>query len=273
VPRLVLRPSWIALLLLTVLLAVAFVGLGRWQLDRLDQRRAQNALVEAAREARPVPVDQELAAGRPVSPDGVWRRVTATGTYDRAHEVLVRGRAVADRTGLLVVTPLVTADGTALLVVRGWTPPSSRDAATPPDVPAAPDGTVTVTGRVRASERGAVKESRGEGPVQVARLDVDRVGEIIGRPVYGGYVELLDQQPPGPEGLVAIPEPAVADGPHLSYAVQWFCFAVLALGGYGYLAWRTAQVRREAAAAASGRPPGDAHSPSAPPSRSPSTSR
>lgn len=254
--RFVLRPSWVALLLLTVLLAVGFVGLGRWQLDRLDQRRAQNALIAAARDAGPVPVTEVLAGGQPVPRAAVWRRVTATGTYDADDEVLVRGRSVDDRTGLLVLTPLVTADGTALLVARGWVPPSPGGAAAAPDVPAPPQGAVTVTGRVRTSESGAIKDSRGPGSpggsagspdadvVQVSRVVVPKIGELIDRPVFGGYVELVEQQPASSQDLVAIPGPVEEQGPHLSYAVQWFAFAVLALGGYGYLAWRTAQVRR-----------------------------
>ena len=66
-----------------------------------------------------------------------WRVVTATGSYETSQTVVVRYRARDGVRGIDVVVPLVTSDGTALLVDRGWleTDPSGADRG---DIPAPP---------------------------------------------------------------------------------------------------------------------------------------
>ena len=57
------RPVWIAGHLLVAALVLSMVGLGAWQLRRLDERREQNALVEARSALAPVPVGEALDPG------------------------------------------------------------------------------------------------------------------------------------------------------------------------------------------------------------------
>ena len=66
--------------------------------------------------------------------------MTVTGRYDPQHEILARARTVNGRVGFEIVTPLVLADGTAVLVDRGWVPPAGAGAATPAARPAGADG-------------------------------------------------------------------------------------------------------------------------------------
>jgi cytochrome oxidase assembly protein ShyY1 len=244
--RFLLRPRWLGFAALVVLLAITFVGLGRWQLDRLDQRRAQNARVEASRQAAPVPVDQLLSTDRPTAVRHEYRQVQVRGTYDADDEYLVAGRTLEDRPGSLVLTPLRTEGGPVLLVVRGWVPPAAGGAGAEPDVPAPPTGTVTVTGRVRASDsgRGAWHETTVGEHTQVRAIDAEKIARQLHEPAYRGYVELVDQEPAADDALATIPLPPLDEGPHLSYAVQWFLFAVLAFVGYGYLARHEAEHRR-----------------------------
>lgn len=245
--RFLLHPRWLGFAALVVLLAIAFVGLGRWQLDRLDQRRAQNARVEAGRQAEPVAADRLLSTDRGVRAHDEYRQVRVRGTYDPDEEYLVAGRTIHDRPGYLVLTPLRTEAGPVLLVVRGWVPPASGGADAEPDVPAPPYGTVTVTGRVRASEsgRGDTRESKVGDHVQVRTIDSERIARQLRQPLYRGYVEMVEEEPPASgDPLQPIPLPPLDEGPHLSYAVQWFAFAVIAVGGFGYLARREAEHRR-----------------------------
>jgi cytochrome oxidase assembly protein ShyY1 len=152
----------------------------------------------------------------------------------------------------------VTDDGPALLLVRGWVP-RGPSAESLPDVPAPPDGTVTVTARIRPSEPAS---TTGEPPPgQVTRIDVSSIATTLPYDVYGGYGEVVAEDPPPRRSPERLPEPEPSEGPHLAYAFQWYLFAALALGGYGLLARREEAdrrtgVRREARAPASVPDPG-----------------
>jgi len=240
--RFLFRPKWLLFLAGCAALAFVFVELGLWQLDRLDQRHAQNDRVTAARHSEPVSPGEVFSTDRAPAKRDVFRQVRAVGRYDTAHEYLVRGKTVNDRAGLFVLTPLVTGDGTTLLVVRGWVASSPKGAGVAPDVPAAPSGEVTVVGRVRGPESGRTQETRiGRYPA-VKRIAVPALAREIGQPTYVGYVELVK---PMPDGLVAIPEPPIEEGPHLAYAVQWFLFAGMLFVGYGIYARREEQRRQQ----------------------------
>ena len=150
------------------------------------------------------------------------------------------------------MTPLVTADGSVVAVNRGWIA-AGADARTQADVPAAPSGTVTVAGRVRLSEPAPPRPS--DLPAgQVTDLDVRRI--TVAGPVYPGYLELVSSDPPetGSPAITSIPLPALDDGPHLSYAVQWIAFAVIAVGGFFVIVRGEARRVAEDAASAGSEP-------------------
>jgi cytochrome oxidase assembly protein ShyY1 len=238
------QPRWLALGFLVVLVVPSFILLSRWQLSRLDERRHANAVVESNATQPPVAVDSLLTAGAPTSSVGdaqTWRQVTATGHYDAARQVLVRRRPFEGANGFWVATPLVTSSGAVLVVNRGWIA-ASGGAGAVQDVPPPPSGTVTVVGRVRPSEQAPPAQPTDLPAGQVTDLDVALVG---GTDVYPAYVDLLSSQPAQAAGLTALPLPDLSEGPHLSYAVQWVFFAVVAVAGFVLLARR----EREYAAA------------------------
>jgi cytochrome oxidase assembly protein ShyY1 len=185
------------------------------------------------------------AADREAVASAEWRPLAAEGVYDDAATVLIRNRTLDGAAGYHVVTPLVLDGGDAVLVNRGFIPRgTSADA---PDPPAAPSGRVTVVGRVRPTqERGLFgPPNPAEGTLTEAqRIDVPRLAEQLPYPVLPAYLELLTTAPAPPEPQPSLlPLPALDEGPHLSYALQWFFFSALALTGW-FLA-----VRREVAAA------------------------
>jgi len=110
--------KWRGLAVVAVLVAAACIRLGFWQLDRLEQRRARTAVQLAARNAPPV----DLVAGS-LSPTLDGRGASAVGTYDRSHEMVIRGAVFEGSPGVRVITPLRLAVGdTAVLVDRGFMP-------------------------------------------------------------------------------------------------------------------------------------------------------
>jgi len=233
------QPRWLALGFLVLLVVPSFFALSRWQFSRLDQRRHYNANVTANAQQPPVPVDAILRPGEPVSAVGdhqTWRPVSATGHYDASRQVLVRKRPLQGANGFWVATPLVTGSGAVLVVNRGWVA-AAGGAGDVQHAPAPPTGTVTVVGRVQPSQDAPSPQPSDLPAGQVTDLDVALVagpGEV-----YPGYVDLVSSDPPQPAGLTPIPLPELDEGPHLSYAVQWIFFALVAVTGFVLL------IRRE----------------------------
>jgi surfeit locus 1 family protein len=219
--------------------AAVCVRLGFWQLDRLEQRRSFNADVGAALASEPAPLGDVLADG-----DLAYRRVTVDGTWDVEHEVILFGRSLDGRPGNHVLTPLVFAAGRAVLVDRGWVPSEVRSAPAAGDAAASP-GEVTVDGIMLPSDAGDDAVAGGTLPAQVRSVDVAALDAAIPSELVANAYVLLERQTPTQERPIPAPLPELSEGPHLSYAIQWFTFAAISLVGYGVLARRK---RRETAA-------------------------
>lgn len=220
------------------LLAIILVGygtwwLGEWQFGRLEDRKERNAIVTANEDRTPAPVTDVLAPGRPVGEEDEWRLVTATGVYDAAETVVVRYRTRKSAPGVEVVVPLVTADGTAVVVDRGWF--ATDDPEIGPDaLPAPPEGEVTITGWVRADGDGDSTDIVGRSTRAISST---KIGEAIGTPVFTGFVALKTEDPAPAEELEPVELPELGEGPHFFYGLQWWFFGVLGIGGFAYLAW------------------------------------
>ena len=239
---------WLLFAVVVVLLCYAAWWLGQWQFHRLDDRKASNTIVRSNEDRAATPVGSVLAPGRPVADDDEWRRVTATGTYDVDETVIVRYRTRDGASGIDVVVPLVTADGATLLVDRGWMA-SDNEGTSPDDVPAPPTGEVTVEGWVRADADG---DSTTVTDHSTRSISSERIGEAIGQEVYGGFVMLDTEDGSAAADLEPVELPELNNGPHFFYGLQWWFFGLLALFGFGYLAWdeRRSQRRDETSARA-----------------------
>lgn len=244
-----LRPKWLFGHALCLLLVVLFVNLGFWQLRRHDEKQARNALIEARTESEPVELDDALAGGVDVAR---YQRVSATGRWDPEGTVLVRSRSLDGAPGFHVVTPLDLGRGT-LLVNRGFAPlgRGEEDAILEFSRPQQID--VTVEGILLASEeRGSFGPRDADGVQRVVnRIDVDRLGQQVRGDVVPLYLQLSSADPADEPPPTILPEPTQDDGPHLSYAVQWFIFATVGAVGWPLLLRKTAReqerdVREEA---------------------------
>ncbi|MEU6861998.1 SURF1 family protein [Streptomyces sp. NPDC046876] len=251
--RFVLTRQWVTLTLVALVLIPVMIKLGFWQYHRHEHRVAQNELITSNLRAEPAPVAEVTSPGHRVPRSDYWRAVTATGTYDSAHEVVVRMRTSNDdKVGFHVLTPLVMGDGRAVLVNRGWVPAGDDPAGYPP-VPPAPSGEVTVTGRLKADETSGgsgIKDRKGLPDRQVMLINSAQAAEYLGRPVLGGYLELTAPLPAsgGPEAIADPDHDSI--GPHMAYAVQWWLFAAAVPVGWLVLVRRERRDREAAAAAA-----------------------
>jgi surfeit locus 1 family protein len=214
------------------------VRLGFWQLDRLEQRRARNAAVRAATAQPPLVLGSAGLTGDPQALE--WRHAEAGGRYHHAGDMVLRGRSRQGRPGVHLVSPLVLADGRVVMVNRGWVP--SPDGTTADVRALRTTGPVRVRGVLLSMEarpdRGLPIGGRGRADTTWRRVDLAAARERSPGPLIPLYLQQLpegdaSEAPPVPEPL-----PELSEGNHLSYAVQWFSFAVIGLVGLAILVLR-----------------------------------
>ena len=233
------RRPWRAALLAVLVVAgtATMVGLGIWQLARLKERQASNA------EIRDRLAQTALTLSGATGDLPEYQPVMAEGTYDFSQEVVLRNRAHDEQPGVHVLTPLRLTGGGAVLVDRGWIPYLQAGTADRAQYQS-PAGPVTITGVVRRSQsRSAIflpadpTPSPG-GPRLDAWFwpDVAQIQAQTPYPLLPFYVELA----PAPDTQIlpiAGYELDLSDGPHLSYAIQWFSFSLILLVG-SIVLWR-----------------------------------
>lgn len=197
--------SWIPLAL-AVIVAVVCVRLGLWQLDRLDQRREWNAVIEAGFRAPPIRADSAATL-----PDTTrrFRRVVAKGRWNYGRESAIAGRTRSGSPGVHIVTPLALADGrTEILVNRGWV--------------YSPDARSVDLARWHEGDGGEVVGYVDEPPLPLRAADEQ---------LYVVALADTDAAVEANRPARLPPPPFDNEGPHLNYAVQWFSFAAIALIG------------------------------------------
>jgi cytochrome oxidase assembly protein ShyY1 len=228
--RFLLRPGWIALVVVVVGFAVAaFTLLAPWQFDREADRDAQQRAIDASYTTPPVPFEELIPAGATIDATTEWRQVTVTGSYLPEAEAVVRLRVVDGKPAVDVLTPLRTDAGRVLLVDRGTV--TARDGADVPDHPAPPDGPVTLTGRLRADQPDPqARQATGpDGRLLLYTADSAAVAAASGLPVEPGRLQLAADQPGVLTPSQVAPETGGAPFTNLSYALQWITFGLIAL--------------------------------------------
>ncbi len=218
-----------AILVVGLLVAGICSRLGIWQLQRLDDRNERNRRAEQQLARPALPLDPMAAPNIVAHPDAYrFRSVVATGRFDLTRELVVIARAHHGVPGVHVVTPLLLDDSLAVLVERGWLPSPDGRTVQPPLAPERPQATVEGVLLLVDGRSGAI--AAGDSwPRRVMSPDPELV-----EPWYPyRLVPLLLRRraPPVGSSLRSVDLPPLSGGPHLSYAVQWFGFAAIALVG------------------------------------------
>ena len=251
--RFLLTPRWIGINLFALIAVPVCLWLGTWQLGRFEahveaNHDADRGAVSATASAAPLAA--VLGTPAEVRTDTVGRTVTTTGRYDAAHQLLVPQRTVDGKQGYYVLTPLRTADGHAVPVVRGWRAGDPSKAA---GLPAAPTGQVVVTGRLQAPETRTTDGATAGGlPVgQLGMISPATLVNVLPYQVYDGWVAADN----APAGLTAVPtvQPEGGEGltlrafQNLGYTLEWFVFAGFVLFMWIRLVRRDAEAARDQA--------------------------
>jgi len=234
-----LAPRYWGVHLLMIVAVVATGLLGRWQYDVWRDHRADST-AGVTRQA-PVPLDDVLGPDDAFPGGGVGRPVVVEGRWDPVHTVVVSGKERDGHTGYWVVTPVVTASGSAIPVVRGW-------AEAPDQAPSAPTGRASLVGLLQPSEDTGVTDP-DPGDDVLPELSTTDLLPRASYDLYGGYVVATNRQVPGGTaatgmaGLAAV-TPAHLPGPdastalrNLLYAFQWWVFGAFAI----FMWWRWLQ--------------------------------
>lgn len=236
-------PRWITLTLVVVLVIPSFIVLSRWQWSRYEERSTRNSAITTNESVGAQALATVVKPGDTIGPDREFRVVRVSGTYDQSGERYSRRQPLNGTNGFFVLTPLLTNDGRAVLINRGWTG-ATGNALSSPSVDPAPSGPVVIEGRLRSGD--ADRTQPDDVPVgQVVGVDSAAILAGTGRPLYPGYLELTAQAPAPDPLLAPIPGPDLGEGPHRSYALQWLLFIGIAIIGWGILVRNEAIRRRE----------------------------
>jgi cytochrome oxidase assembly protein ShyY1 len=227
------------LVLIALVVAVTCAFLGRWQWDKHVARDAANATIGANWSAPAVP----LAAVVPSAQDEPaaseqWRPVSVIGHYLAGVSVLLRNRPVDGTPAYHVLVPFQVDGGAVLVVDRGWVALGSTG-GTSAAVPPPPTGTVVLVARLRLPEP---PSARSAPAGQVQNANSGQVLAAAGLPsstaAYQWYVGVVSESPAPATPLGPLPSPGTDPGPYLSYAVQWWLFALAGLLAFCWMARR-----------------------------------
>lgn len=228
------RRWWWTTLLVIAAMAV-MVRLGIWQFDRLAQRRAYNAQLTAQLAAAPLDVTAGLDLTNPAALDD--RKAEVTGRFDYNHQIGLKNQTLNGQPGYHLVTPLlIEGSEQAILVDRGWIPYQQAEAGdwSQFDEPA----TGVLTGYLQKSQRrpgGGTSAPSATSQAEWYWLDIDAIQSQMPYPLLPVYLMLSPQAGRSPTALPQRVEPNfdLSEGNHLSYALQWYSFALIL--GVGYI--------------------------------------
>lgn len=231
-----LSRRWLPLSILVLVVAIGLGSLGVWQVRRLGERRALNAAIQAQLNLPILELTDPI--GDPAALN--YRHVRVHGVFDPSQEIVLRNRARQDEPGVHLLTPLRLANSDqAILIDRGWIPYDAPRSQYPIQ------GEATIEGIARSTQtRQGWLSPQDPAPTAERprveswyRVDIARIQVQVPYPLLPFYVEQT-------AGFVEDAMPAadleidLSDGPHLSYAIQWFAFATILLVGYAFLVQR-----------------------------------
>ncbi|MFD4959527.1 SURF1 family protein [Microbacterium sp. NPDC058389] len=235
------RPRWIGMLLLCLLVAGVFAWLGQWQLARAVQVNPNPP--GATEEVRPI--GDVAQPGEYLNDPLVGQRVEATGTWVAGDFLVVESRYNDGVEGYWVTGQLRLDDGetdvagpVSVAVALGWaeTEDAAHAAVERLEAEASDAEPIDVTGRLIADE-GPVLPPHGADPQTMTRMSpaalLGRWHDVEELSVYRPYIASTDAL----GGLDAISSPAPEEGStvnwlNIFYAVEWAVFA-----GFAFYLW------------------------------------
>lgn len=210
----------------TVIAVIVCSACGIWQLQRMAWKHDKMQLIEERIGLPEVP----LPATMPNPEEWEYRHVAVTGTFLHDKESYTPAQSTRGNYGFQVITPLERPDGSLVLVNRGWVPDPQRDPAARAEGQV--QGQTTVSGVVRLPWHQKWIARQVMPPPDLKQMiffdgDLAAMAKAHGITAFPVFVEADETLNPGgwPKGGQTVIK---LSDPHLSYAIQWFAFAITA---------------------------------------------
>lgn len=224
--------------IVTTVFAIVLIGLcmwaSHWQYARGVARHHRNFIIASH-------VDQPITTLDVIGSDvngAEWRKVSITGKFDSAHQILLRNRYSQGAYGFDLLTLFTDTDARTFWVDRGWIAPGQYAASTP-KLPNTSSTIAAITGRIRLDNslpQGSFFAVSPGDKNLISKWNAQSKSTIK---TENFYVDLLTASDPTMTPAVPVELPELTDGPHMAYALQWLFFAGLI--GYGRLLLRRAR--------------------------------
>jgi cytochrome oxidase assembly protein ShyY1 len=223
--RKLLSPRWILIHVGVASLVFFMFNLGFWQLDRLEDKKDFNSVLRA-HTSTPIQTLDQAVPTKWNKARNEWIRVSITGTYDSSKAVTIINRSQDGSAGYNSAVPFTSTNNRTILVNRGFIPLVMS-------TPAAPTGRIEIVGYLRASQtRSALGpiDSTDASNTEFQRFDIPLISTHVGGILEPMFLQLIQETPAAESQWPAkVPLPPLDEGTHLSYAMQWFFFCLVAL--------------------------------------------
>ena len=200
------------------------LNLGFWQLSRLDEKRKFNSVL-STHSSTPVQSLNEAVPAKWNKATSEWLRVSVTGSYDFSKAVTIINRSQDGTAGYNSVVPFTSTNNRTILVNRGFVPLVM-------EAPVAPTGEIKIIGYLRASQsRSALGpiDTTEAGNTEFQRFDIPLISAHVGKTIEPMFLQLITESPAGESQWPAkVALPPLDEGTHMSYALQWFFFCLVA---------------------------------------------
>jgi cytochrome oxidase assembly protein ShyY1 len=218
---------WSGWLALVIAFSIACALLSNWQFSRREEALAAMQQVAINYDYPPVDIDS-LAALNSFDEKNQWRQVQLQGHYLPGNAVLVRNRPLDGQPGFLQIVPFQMTDGRLIAVERGWLASDSNYSA-PKTYPLPSGEEQQIIVRLRPSEP-SMNRSAPKG--QIATINVVALAKSQGikdRIFEKLYGRIVSESVSAKSSLKQLAKPELDEGNHLSYALQWIMFALMAI--------------------------------------------
>ena len=213
---------------ITFAMFTTLIGLGCWQIQRLEWKTRLLSDIHSRMAEKPVPMPEKL------DDPARWqyRRVTLAGSFDFTHEFLVKPRTYEGQNGYDMVVPFTRASGGSVLVNRGWISDALMEKAARPQ-----DSLLQIEGVVQVPEKSAFTPANNPAKMDWYWIDIRAMADAAGvRSVAPVVVNISEKR----EGVYPVGGRVRADIPndHRGYAIFWFGMAFILLIVYFLSSWQ-----------------------------------
>lgn len=232
---------WLVWTLLVAIFSVACFFLSQWQFNRRAEAVAKIQSVANNFDLAPVALD-ELASLDSFNAKNEWRPVSLSGKFLSDKAVLVRNRPYNGSPGFLQLIPFELTSGKIIAIETGWLP-TAEDNQAPKSIPLPPAHLQEIVARLRPAEPSLNRDAPAK---QLATINVEALvkKENLTGQIYKSVYARLANSYSETQFPKVLPKPDLNEGNHLSYALQWILFALMAFGALFWAIRQEALVRR-----------------------------